>query len=279
MKEIQFTKMHGLGNDYIYVNADLYHIDDPNAASVKWSCYHTGVGSDGLVLISRSDKADFRMRMFNADGSEGKMCGNASRCIAKYVFEKGLTDKTEITLETLSGIKKLSLHVEDGIVQSVKVDMGEPLLSSKAQVATPDGTLSGVDIQAGGQSYKGTFVSMGNPHAVIFVPDLDKVDLEKVGPQIEHSPLFPERVNTEFVQVMPDGSLRMRVWERGSGITMACGTGACATGVAATVALGMTGSHKVCMQGGDLTIELSAEDGHVYMTGPAEFVFEGTINL
>lgn len=276
---IEFTKMHGLGNDYIYVNADRFDVGDPCAVSEKWSRYHTGIGSDGLVLISRSNVADFRMRMFNADGSEGKMCGNASRCIAKYVYEKGLTDKTELTLETLSGIKKLSLQVKDGIVESVTVDMGLPQLESHTQLATKSGTLEGVDILTDGGTFRGTFVSMGNPHVVIFIPDMDAIDLEKLGPQIENNPLFPERVNTEFVQIMPDGSLKMRVWERGSGITMACGTGACATGVAANVVKDMKGRVRVCMQGGELEIELSAEDGHVYMTGPAAFVFDGTIKL
>lgn len=276
---IKFTKMHGLGNDYIYVNAFDYDIQDPSAASVAWSRYHTGIGSDGLVLICPSQVADFRMRMFNADGSEGKMCGNASRCIAKYVYERGLTTKTEITLETLSGIKRLQLHVDGGVVRSVTVDMGEPLLQSTQQVATPSGDLADVKISALGQDFEGKFVSMGNPHFVIFIPDMDAIELEKLGPVIENHPLFPERINTEFVQILPDGSLRMRVWERGSGITMACGTGACATGVAA-FATGRCGERNlVRMQGGDLEIEWRQSDGHVYMTGPAEFVFDGIIKL
>lgn len=276
---IRFTKMHGIGNDYIYVNADEYFIPDPSSAAIEWSRYHTGIGSDGLILISRSAVADFRMRMFNADGSEGRMCGNASRCIGRYVYEKGLTDKKEITLETLSGIKKLSLNVEAGKVKSVTVDMGVPALADKNMVATEDGTLKNVTIEAGGSSYSGIFVSMGNPHAVIFIPDMDAIKLEELGPQIENNPVFPERVNTEFVQIMPDGSLKMRVWERGSGITMACGTGACATCVA-TLASGRGGARNlVRMQGGDLDIEWRQSDGHVYMTGPAEFVFEGFIPL
>lgn len=277
--EIKFTKMHGLGNDYIYVNGFEYEIPDPCAASVAWSRYHTGIGSDGLVIIAPSEVADFRMRMFNADGSEGRMCGNASRCIAKYVYEKGLTDKTEITLETLSGIKKLSLGVHDGVVESVTVDMGEPSLAETSMVATASGDLEGVTIEVQGHEFQGKFVSMGNPHVVIFVPDMDAVELEKLGPVVENHPLFPQRINTEFVQVLADGSLRMRVWERGSGITMACGTGACATGVAAC-ATGRGGEKNlVRMQGGDLTIEWRREDGHVYMTGPAEFVFDGIIEL
>lgn len=276
---IEFTKMHGIGNDYIYVNADRYDIPDPGAASEKWSRYHTGIGSDGLVLISRSDVADFRMRMFNADGSEGKMCGNASRCIAKYVYEKGLTTKTELTLETLSGIKRLSLDVHEGIVRSVTVDMGVPSLANTQEVATADGTLEDVSLEACGREFRGKFVNMGNPHVVIFIPDMDEIELEKLGPVMENNPLFPQRINTEFVQKMPDGSLKMRVWERGSGITMACGTGACATGVAA-FACGMgPEKNKVCMQGGDLEIEWRQSDGHVYMTGPAEFVFDGSVKL
>lgn len=278
-KLIRFTKMHGLGNDYIYVNAFEYDIPDPSAASVAWSRYHTGIGSDGLVMICPSEVADFRMRMFNADGSEGKMCGNASRCIARYVYEKGLTDKKEITLETLSGIKKLSLDVHEGCVRSVTVDMGTPSLSECSMVATQDGTLKDAVIEVGGRCFKGIFVSMGNPHVVIFIPDMDEIELEKIGPMIENHPLFPERINTEFVQIMPDGSLKMRVWERGSGITMACGTGACATGVA-TFASGRGGEKNlVRMQGGDLQIEWRQSDNHVYMTGPAEFVFEGFIAL
>lgn len=276
---IDFTKMQGIGNDYIYVNADIFNIPDPSEAAIKWSRYHTGVGSDGLVLISKSEVADFRMRMFNADGSEGKMCGNASRCIAKYVYDKGLTSKTEITLETLSGIKHLSLNVDGGFVKSVTVDMGTPVLACKSQVDTESGTLDGIKICADGLEFEGKYVGMGNPHVVIFIPEMEAIDLEHIGPMIETNPLFPERVNTEFVQVMPDGSLKMRVWERGSGITMACGTGACATGVAAFACGKGKEKNIVRMQGGDLEIEWRQSDGHVLMTGPAEFVFEGKISL
>ena len=258
---IHFTKMHGLGNDYIYVNTDQYPIEDPEAFSIQWSRPHTGIGSDGLVMISRSEVADFRMRIFNADGSEAMMCGNASRCIGKYVYEKGLTQKTEITLETLSGIKRLSLTVQEGKVSSVTVDMGEPQLMDTVQVA----------------GYEAVCVSMGNPHAVIFVDDVEAVPLSEVGPVIEHDSLFPNRTNVEFVQIMPDGSLRMRVWERGSGITQACGTGACATAVAAYSTGRATCSTRVVMDGGTLQITCNPTDNHVYMTGGATLAFEGTI--
>lgn len=266
---IHFTKMHGLGNDYIYVNTDEYPIENPEEASIRWSRYHTGIGSDGLVLISRSEVADFKMRIFNADGSEAMMCGNASRCIGKYVYEKGLTDKTEVTLETLSGIKTLRLQTsplsplpnERGIVESVTVNMGgyrhEP-----------------IEVQG----YKGTAVNVGNPHVVIFVEDIEKIDVAKDGYAIEHDAMFPDRTNVEFVQVIGDGQLRMRVWERGSGITQACGTGACATAVAATVLMnGVNGEWHIVMDGGALDIEV--KDGQILMTGPAAFVFEGEIEL
>lgn len=278
-KYIEFTKMEGLGNDYIYVNADKYQISNPEELAIRWSRYHTGVGSDGLVLISRSDVADFRMRMFNNDGSEGKMCGNASRCIAKYVYERGLTDKTEVTLETLAGIKTLRMSVNDGIVEKVTVDMGEPVLACREQVATETGSMDAATVEACGRTWQGTFVSMGNPHYVNFVDDVEGLDIAVVGPVIEHDPLFPERINVEFVQKISDDEVRMRVWERGSGITQACGTGACATAVAAAVT-GRTGrTVKVVMDGGVLEIAYNENDGHVYMTGPAAFVFDGKISL
>ena len=289
---IEFTKMHGLGNDYIYVDTDRFPIDDPVAFAIKWSQPHFGIASDGLILISRSDVADFRMRIFNADGSEGMMCGNGSRCVGKYVYDKGLTDKTEITLETLSGIKVITLDVaepaegeERGEVLAATVDMGDPALSNTHQVSTATGDLDGVALEACGQKFEGTFVCIGNPHVVIFVDDINAVDISKVGPVIEHDSHFPERTNVEFVQPLPDGSLRMRVWERGSGITQACGTGACATAVAACAA-GLTtrtnpdGTPRpihVCMDGGDLTILWKKADGHVYLNGPATTSFEGTL--
>ena len=279
MKSIEFTKMHGAGNDYIYVNADIYDIQDPASYAREWSRPHFGIGADGLVLISRSSCADFRMRMFNNDGSEGKMCGNASRCIAKYVYEKGLTDKTEISLETLSGIKHLSLEVEESVVRRVKVDMGPARLASKEEVATPDGSLNHVSIVVADQEFSGCFVNVGNPHVVIFVPDVEAIDLDTVGPQIERHPLFPERINVEFVQKLADGHLKMRVWERGSGITMACGTGACATGVAACIKAVGGNSNIVEMPGGELLIEWNGDGSNIFMTGPAEIVFEGTIMI
>lgn len=276
---IKFTKMHGAGNDYIYVNTLAYPVEDPVKTSIKWSAYHTGIGSDGLVLIGKSDKADFSMHIFNADGSEAMMCGNASRCIGKYVYENKLTDKEEVTLETLSGVKILKLHIEDGIVEEVTVDMDTPLLTNSKQIDTRTGGMLSENIIADGKEYQGTFVCMGNPHLVIFIDDIKKVNLPMVGPKLENHPLFPERVNVEFVEVLPDGSLRMRVWERGSGITMACGTGACATAVAA-VLNHKAGRHSlVRMDGGDLHIHWDEKDGHVYMTGPAVKVFDGEIEI
>lgn len=279
-KNIRFTKMQGAGNDYIYVDTCRYPLADPTQAAIAWSAYHTGIGSDGLVLIGSSEKADFSMRIFNADGSEAMMCGNASRCIGKYVYDNGLTTKTVVTLETLSGIKVLNLHVGgDGKIDQVTVDMGEPLLANKQQIATPDGSLLKGTLEIEGKSYTGTYVCMGNPHFVIFVDDLQLIDLPHTGPLIEHHPLFPERVNVEFVQVLPDGTLRMRVWERGSGITLACGTGACATAVAAVLCEVASRQSNICMDGGTLHIEWREADNHVYMTGPAVRVFEGEIEL
>lgn len=264
--KIEFTKMHGAGNDYIYVNTLKYPIDNPEELSIRWSKYHTGIGSDGLVLIGSSSVADFSMRIFNADGSEAMMCGNASRCIGKYLYEYGLTDKTAVMLETLSGIKKLYLNVADGAVESVTVDMGEPKCFGKVELGDGYGYESGIS------------VSMGNPHLVIFVDDISRVELEKVGPGLEYHPLFPDRVNVEFAQVLPDGKIRMRVWERGSGITQACGTGACATYVAACYA-GLCGeAASIVMDGGTLRISQEKESGHIMMEGSAVKVFDGIID-
>lgn len=265
--KIEFTKMHGLGNDYIYVNTMKYPLTNPEEKSIAWSRPHTGIGSDGLVLIGDSDKADFSMRIFNADGSEAKMCGNASRCIGKYLYEYGLTTKTDILLDTLSGIKELHLQVKEGTVESVRVDMGIPA------------DIHWVDLGDAYSFQKGVAVSMGNPHLVIFVDKMEEVALAEVGPVLERHPLFPDRVNVEFAQVLDKENIRMRVWERGSGITQACGTGACATAVAAAFS-GQCGSHAtVCMDGGDLTIDWAGEGQHLYMTGPAVKVFDGTIEL
>lgn len=279
IKTVKFTKMHGAGNDYIYVDTLLYSIPDPSAAAIKWSAPHTGIGSDGLVLIGKpsiTSGADFSMRIFNADGSEAMMCGNASRCIGKYLYERKLTDKTEIKLETLSGVKTLRLHLADGgTVESVTVDMLEPRLHVPEQY---DESCLG-ELSASFRKFRGTFVSMGNPHFVTFVDDIDTIDIARYGSEMEHDAAFPQRCNIEFAQVMPDGTIRTRVWERGSGITMACGTGACATAVAAQITGRTQNKSTIKMDGGTLLIEWNADDEHVYMTGPAEFVFDGEIAL
>lgn len=279
IKTVKFTKMHGAGNDYIYVDTLLYSIPDPSAAAIKWSAPHTGIGSDGLVLIGKpsiTSGADFSMRIFNADGSEAMMCGNASRCIGKYLYERKLTDNTEIKLETLSGVKTLRLHLAaGGTVESVTVDMLEPRLHVPEQY---DESCLG-ELSASFRKFRGTFVSMGNPHFVTFVDDIDTIDIARYGSEMEHDAAFPQRCNIEFAQVMPDGTIRTRVWERGSGITMACGTGACATAVAAQITGRALNKSTIKMDGGTLLIEWNADDGHVYMTGPAEFVFDGEIAL
>ena len=267
MNKIPFTKMHGCGNDYIYVNVMQHPIADPSAAAIAWSDRHKGIGSDGLVLIGKSPvpEADYSMRIFNADGSEAMMCGNASRCIGKYLFERGLTDKTEIRLLTLSGIKTLQLHLTDNKVASVTVDMGEPVLE--------DSSLYVASRKVG----EGTFVSMGNPHFVVFTDDVDQVGT--TGPKLEKHPAFPQRCNIEFACVEADGTIRTRVWERGSGITMACGTGACATAVAACLSERAGRQSTILMDGGSLQIEWRECDNRVYMTGPADFVFDGEAAL
>ena len=279
IKTVKFTKMHGAGNDYIYVDTLLYSIPDPSAAAIKWSAPHTGIGSDGLVLIGKpsiTSGADFSMRIFNADGSEAMMCGNASRCIGKYLYERKLTDNTEIKLETLSGVKTLRLHLAaGGTVESVTVDMLEPRLHVPEQY---DESCLG-ELSASFRKFRGTFVSMGNPHFVTFVDDIDTIDIARYGSEMEHDAAFPQRCNIEFAQVMPDGTIRTRVWERGSGITMACGTGACATAVAAQITGRAQNKSTIKMDGGTLLIEWNADDEHVYMTGPAEFVFDGEIAL
>lgn len=276
---IEFTKMHGAGNDYIYVNTLRYPIKHPEHWAKVWSDRHKGIGGDGLVLIGPSDEGDFSMRIFNNDGSEARMCGNASRCIGKYLYEKGLTHATSIRLSTLSGIKVLNLHVgDDGKVASVTVDMDAPRLAVPSQLATPDGSMTEGEVEAtDGKAWQGTFVSMGNPHFVVFVDDVSCLDLEKVGPTLEFAASFPERCNIEFATLKEDGSIRMRVWERGSGITMACGTGACATAVAALLTGRAARKSSIEMDGGTLRIEWREADNHVYMTGPAATVFDGTI--
>ena len=279
IKTVKFTKMHGAGNDYIYVDTLLYSIPDPSAAAIKWSAPHTGIGSDGLVLIGKpsiTSGADFSMRIFNADGSEAMMCGNASRCIGKYLYERKLTDKTEIKLETLSGVKTLRLHLAaGGTVESVTVDMLEPRLHVPEQY---DESCLG-ELSASFRKFRGTFVSMGNPHFVTFVDDIDTIDIARYGSEMERDAAFPQRCNIEFAQLMADGTIRTRVWERGSGITMACGTGACATAVAAALTDRKGRTSDIAMDGGTLHIEWNEQDGHVYMTGPAAFAFEGEVKL
>lgn len=282
-KSVRFTKMHGAGNDYIYVDAQKYDVSDPSAAAIAWSNRHTGIGSDGLVLIGKpygGVDADFSMRIFNADGSEAKMCGNASRCIGKYLYERRLTDKTTIRLQTLSGVKILKLHLvgsetPETKVESVTVDMLAPSFRVPEQY---DETVGGV-LTVGSRTFHGTFVSMGNPHFVCFVDDIDTLDVARYGSVMEYATAFPERCNIEFAELKSDGNIRTRVWERGSGITMACGTGACATAVAAAVTGRALRRSIIAMDGGTLHIEWNEADGHVYMTGPAAFVFDGEIEI
>ena len=276
---IRFTKMHGLGNDYIYVNSSLYPIKNPSAASVKWSNRHKGIGADGLVLIGKSAVADFSMRIFNADGSEAMMCGNASRCIGKFVYENALTRKNDILLETLSGIKRLILHLSGNKVESVTVDMGIPSLSNSQQVATIDGSMLRKEFKVNDLTYYGTYVCVGNPHLVIFVEDVESVPLSEIGPILENHQLFPQKTNVEFAEIKPDGSIRMRVWERGSGVTQACGTGACATAVAAFSSNKANNEVRIVMDGGYLSVFWDDTDKHIYMKGSAEKVFDGTIEL
>ncbi len=279
---MKFTKMHGIGNDYVYVNCMDKLIDNPEKVSQYISDRHFGIGSDGLILICPSDVADFRMAMYNADGSEGKMCGNGVRCIAKYVYEYGLTDKKKISLETKSGIKYLDMDIEDGKVQMVKVDMGAPILKPAEIPVKTDSSMDSFinqPLDVDGNTFMVTCVSMGNPHAVVFVDDTKSLDIRKYGPVFETHPAFPEQVNTEFVQVISRNEINMRVWERGSGETLACGTGTCAS-VVACVLNGKTDEKvTVHLLGGDLFIEYNRDNGTVWMTGPAEIVFDGEIGL
>lgn len=279
---MKFTKMHGIANDYIYVNCFEERVDDPNGLSIRLSDRRRSVGGDGVILICPSEVADFRMRMFNADGSEGKMCGNGSRCIGKFVYDKGLTDKTVVTLETLAGIKTLNLHVENGKVSSVTVDMGRAEFSPEnVPVVYPGAEMVNAPINAAGKLWNATAVSMGNPHCVVFTnEDISALPLEKIGPEFEFDPMFPDRVNTEFVNIIDSKTLSMRVWERGSGETMACGTGACAV-AAAAVKNGISPvGEKITVKllGGDLEI-ICEEDYTISMTGPAETAFEGEVEI
>lgn len=273
---MHFTKMQGIGNDYVYVNCFEETVRDPEALAVRISRPHFGVGSDGLVLIEPSDVADFGMRIFNSDGSESEMCGNATRCIGKYVYERGLTDKTELTLMTRAGLKQLQLRARGGKVHSVRVDMGSPELDPRrVPVDLPGEIVLGHRLDVGGMMYAIHCVSMGNPHCVIFVRDPDDIDLPMVGPLIENHRIFPNRTNVEFVTVRDRQHLRMRVWERGAGETLACGTGACAALVASVLTGKADREAEVRLNGGVLQIAWSPEDNHVYKEGPAEFVFDG----
>jgi len=280
--KMKFTKMQGCGNDYVYVNCMDKLIDNPEKVSRYISDRYFGIGSDGLILICPSDVADFRMAMYNADGSEGKMCGNGVRCIAKYVYEYGLTDKKQISLETKSGIKYLDMDIEDGKVQMVKVDMGAPVLKPAEIPVKTDSSMDSFinqPLDVDGSTFMVTCVSMGNPHAVVFIDDTKNLDIRKYGPGFETHPAFPEQVNTEFVQVISRNEINMRVWERGSGETLACGTGTCASVVACVLNDKTDEKVTVHLLGGDLFIEYNRDNGTVWMTGPAEIVFDGEIEL
>lgn len=281
MQIFEFTKMHGAGNDYIYVNCFKEKLTDINATAKKVSDRHFGIGSDGLVLICPSDKADFRMDMYNSDGTQAEMCGNATRCVGKYVHDKGLTDKTEITLETLAGIKVLKLNLNDrGEVETVEVNMGSPeLVPKNIPIDSELERFIQQRVEVDGREYLVTGVSMGNPHAVTYVDDTDSLEIEKLGPKFETHKLFPRRINTEFAQIVDRKTIKMRVWERGAGETLACGTGACATMVAANLSDLVDDEADLVLLGGTLHIRWDKEENNIYMTGPAEFVFDGVITI
>lgn len=285
---MKFTKMQGIGNDYVYVNCFKEEVKNPSEVSIFVSDRHFGIGSDGLILIKPSDVADFKMDMYNADGSQAEMCGNGIRCVGKYVYDYGLTDKEDITVETLAGIKKLHFEIEEGKVSLITVDMGEPILepglvpvdvsilptANEAREAVVDETLT-VD----GKEYKVTCVSMGNPHAIVYVDSTKDLEIEKIGPSFEHHKFFPKRVNTEFIEVLNRKEVNMRVWERGAAETWACGTGACASTVAG-VLNGVTDDEIVLhLLGGDLKVKWDKATKHVFMTGPAKVVFDGEIDI
>ena len=278
---MKFTKMHGIGNDYIYVNCFEEGIPaDPAALSRRLSDRHFGIGSDGLILIRPTENGDAMMDLYNADGSRAMMCGNGIRCVGRYVYERGIAKKETLRIDTLSGVKTLHLDVANGTVQSIEVDMGEPVLEpASIPVLLPGERAVSVPVEMGDNVFSVTCVSMGNPHCVLFVEDVDALDLEELGPRFEWNPLFPQGVNTEFIQPLPDGSLKMRVWERGSGETWACGTGACASVIAACLCGKAERQSVVHLRGGDLSIHWREEDGHVMMRGPAAFVFDGEIDL
>lgn len=274
---MKFTKMQGIGNDYVYVNCFEEHIDDPAALAVTISDRHFGIGSDGLILICPSDIADCEMVMYNADGSRSQMCGNGIRCVGKFIHDKGLTDKTTVTVETLAGVKTLELHLgADGRVETVTVDMGAPILIPNEIPVVGDGQqFVAQPLTVDGKEWSVTAVSMGNPHAIVYVEDTDTLELPAIGPGFEHHPAFPERTNTEFLQVLDRHTIKMRVWERGSSETLACGTGACASLVASVLNGKTDRSATLKLLGGDLEIRWDDETNHVFMTGPAAFVFDG----
>ena len=277
---MKFTKMHGLGNDYVYVNCFEEKIDNPPAVARFVSDRHFGIGSDGLIMINPSKTADFEMEMYNADGSRGEMCGNGIRCVAKYVYDYGLTDKTQISVETLGGIKYLDLTVEDGKVSLVKVDMGKPKLEADLiPIISEREQVIDEPIEVDGKEYHMTGVSMGNPHTVIYVDDVKGLDLEKIGPKFENHERVPKRINTEFVHCIDRQTVEMRVWERGSGETLACGTGACAVAVSSILNNLTDTQVTVKLLGGDLQIEWDREKDRVFMTGPATVVFDGVIDI
>ena len=277
---MKFTKMQGLGNDYVYVNCFEEKIENPSELAVKVSDRHFGIGSDGLILIRPSEVADFRMTMFNADGSESEMCGNGIRCVGKYVYDYGLTDKTEVSVETLAGIKYLKFLIKDGKVDMVTVNMGEPILKPELVPVVGEGdAVIDSPIEVDGKEYKMTCVSMGNPHSVVFVDDVDNFPLHEVGPLFEHHKAFPRRVNAEFCHVIDRTHAKMRVWERGTGETLACGTGTCATAVACILNGKTEDEVTITLLGGDLIIRWDREKNVIYMTGPARVVFDGEIDV
>ncbi len=276
---MKFTKMEGLGNDYVYINCFQEKVENPGELAIRYSNRHFGIGSDGVILIKPSEVADFCMDMYNADGSRSEMCGNGIRCVGKYVYDYGLTDKTEISVETLAGIKYLKLILKDGKVDLVTVDMGEPeLQADKIPVALRLDEVIDQPIQVGNTVYQMTCVSMGNPHAVVFVDAVEKFPLETVGPLFEHHVMFPNRVNAEFIEVLNRKEVNMRVWERGTGVTLACGTGACASTVACILNHKTEDEITLHLLGGDLKVAWDREKNKIYMTGPARVVFDGEIN-
>ncbi len=275
---IKFTKMHGLGNDYVYIDSINQTIENESSLAKFVSNRHFGIGSDGLILICKSDIADFQMRMFNSDGSEAEMCGNGIRCVGKFVYDKGLTDKTTVKIETLAGIKTLVLNTKDGKVETARVDMGEPILEAeKIPVISKEQPVKNLELEAENKKFKFTCVSMGNPHAITIVENTKEFDVEKYGKILEVDKAFPKKANIEFAQIIDKENIKMRVWERGAGETLACGTGACATAVACNLN-GLT-DRKVNIEllGGTLNIEWNEKDNHVYMTGPAVTVFDGEL--